>query len=337
MAKSGLKRAIPFLVSVLLQGCIPPPPAVVDDIDNLKREVESQRQTLKATAEGLAKKQEDIRARIEDLTKERGQIQQDIASIKKEVELQGKERASTASSIEQIKVEMGKLEGRFEEGRFEAQKAREALENLQSRTPDRKEVTTRFTEVQTTLEGLEKRITLETERARATEERITSLERQIAGDSERIKGLEERFTLLEKEGETKGVVKEETPPPNPEALYNEGLQLIRDKKDYDPGIKALRRFIELFPDHDLADNAQYWIGEGYYAQRDYERAILEFNEVMKRYPRGDKTPSATLKQALAFYELGKRSEARVLLERVKERYPATEEATIARKKLEEMR
>jgi tetratricopeptide (TPR) repeat protein len=49
------------------------------------------------------------------------------------------------------------------------------------------------------------------------------------------------------------------------------------------------------PDSEYAGNAQYWIGECYYTQRDYARALEAFNKVIERYPKGQKVPDALLK------------------------------------------
>ena len=74
----------------------------------------------------------------------------------------------------------------------------------------------------------------------------------------------------------------------------------------------------------------------YYAQKDYERAVLEFNEVVKKYPKGKKVPAALLKQGMAFYELGNKKEARLVLEKVMDKYPKTEEANTAKKVLKKI-
>ena len=55
---------------------------------------------------------------------------------------------------------------------------------------------------------------------------------------------------------------------------------------------------------DLADNAQYWIGEAYYSSGDYNRAIIELNEVLLKYPQGDQVPGALLALATAFANSG---------------------------------
>ncbi|MGH7896873.1 MAG: tetratricopeptide repeat protein, partial [Candidatus Binatia bacterium] len=84
--------------------------------------------------------------------------------------------------------------------------------------------------------------------------------------------------------------------------FRDATDLLR-RGDNPGAIQKLREFLRKSPKSDLADDAQYWIGEAYYATRDYNRAILEFNEVLLRYPKGDKVPAALLRQAFAFAEL----------------------------------
>ena len=244
------------------------------------------------------------------------------------------------------------LRGRFEESKFEAQKAKEAMESLQAKTADKKDVSDKFVRLESSIAALEKQMNLNIERVKGINDKIALLEKGMQEQKEAIldavkKGVkEEAKTDLKETGvkeeakaELKEEKKEEPPPsepPKPEVLYSQGFQQIKEK-DYSSAIGNFRKFINLFPEHDLADNAQYWIGEAYYAQKEYERAVLEFNEVIKKYPKGDKTAAAMVKQGMAFYELGNKTEARLLLERVKSRYPDTEEASIAKKKLDEIK
>ncbi len=126
------------------------------------------------------------------------------------------------------------------------------------------------------------------------------------------------------------------PPPvpeNPEALYEQGLDLIQKKGDYPRGEEVLQDFLKRFPQHELAANAMYWIGEGYYGEKKYENAILQFQDVIQKYPEHSKAPAAMLKQGLAFQALGDLKNAKVILKKVIESYPKTEEATKARDRL----
>jgi tol-pal system protein YbgF len=108
-------------------------------------------------------------------------------------------------------------------------------------------------------------------------------------------------------------------------------------KDHDGAITALRAFLEAYPRHDLADNAQYWLGEVYYDAKDWARAVVEFRATARDYPRGNKVPDALLKMGFCFAALGQTAKARAALEQVIESYPRTQPAELAAKKLEELK
>ncbi len=118
-----------------------------------------------------------------------------------------------------------------------------------------------------------------------------------------------------------------------DADYREAFQLVR-RGECKEAIPRFREFLRRNPKSPYADNAQYWIGECYYAQRDYNRAILEFNEVLLKYPKGEKVPAALLRQAYAFGELGDKVDARLILQKLVSEYPNSEEAARGREKLQ---
>ncbi|HSD11064.1 MAG TPA: tol-pal system protein YbgF [Candidatus Binatia bacterium] len=124
-------------------------------------------------------------------------------------------------------------------------------------------------------------------------------------------------------------------PPSAPAEYRDGIELLRSG-DNGGAIQKLREFLRKSPKADLADDAQYWIGEAYYANRDYNRAILEFNEVLLRYPKGDKVPAALLHQAMAFAELGDKVDARLVLQKLVSEHGDSPEAEKGRQKLAEL-
>ena len=106
--------------------------------------------------------------------------------------------------------------------------------------------------------------------------------------------------------------------------------------DHAGGAVALRAFLARYPRHDFADNAQYWLGEAYYAQQDYPNALAEFRAVIERYPRGNKVPDALLKVGYCHLALGQTEKSRAVLEQVVNRYPKTEPAATAAKRLESL-
>ena len=92
------------------------------------------------------------------------------------------------------------------------------------------------------------------------------------------------------------------------------------KKKYENAIKLLwaSKFeeaeVELvdlkkFNPEDLMPNIQYWLGEVHYAQKKFEKAILEFGEGLQKYPDSIKGPDNMLKLGLSFANLKKKSEA----------------------------
>ncbi|MGE0868127.1 MAG: tol-pal system protein YbgF [Kofleriaceae bacterium] len=117
------------------------------------------------------------------------------------------------------------------------------------------------------------------------------------------------------------------------ADYRTAVELVKTGKHGD-AITALRAFLAKFPRHEYADNAQYWLGEAFYAQRDYGHALSEFRVVIETYPRGNKVPDALLKVGFCYGALGQPDKARAVLEQVVTLYPHTEPAALAAKRLE---
>lgn len=116
--------------------------------------------------------------------------------------------------------------------------------------------------------------------------------------------------------------------------YRQGLRAMQERQ-YDKAIQHFRAFQRKFPDSPMADDAQYWIGESYFLQRDYNRAILEFNDVLK-YRKGDKVPAALLRQAQAFLEIGDKTDARLIYQKLINDHPRSEEAQEARVQLQNL-
>jgi tol-pal system protein YbgF len=118
-----------------------------------------------------------------------------------------------------------------------------------------------------------------------------------------------------------------------DADYREALGLIRQGQ-CGAAIPKLRDFIRKNPKSGNADNAQYWIGSCYYSQRDYNRAIIELNEVLLKYPKADKVPPALLMLADAFADSGDKIDARLILQKLIADHGKSEEADKARQKLQ---
>ncbi|WP_321529966.1 tol-pal system protein YbgF [uncultured Desulfuromonas sp.] len=126
---------------------------------------------------------------------------------------------------------------------------------------------------------------------------------------------------------------EPAPQDKPEELYHQALQLVQQGSDFTKSRDLFRQFIQSYPQHDLAVNAMYWIGETLYGDKQYESAILQFQDVIQKYPNHPKMPAALMKQGLAFYALGDVRNAKIILQKVVDNYPQTPEADKAQERL----
>jgi tol-pal system protein YbgF len=118
--------------------------------------------------------------------------------------------------------------------------------------------------------------------------------------------------------------------------YKRALDLYRQGKATE-AIEQFRQFVRgAGAGSDLADDAQYWIGESYYHVQDFNRAIIELNEVLLKHAKGDRVPTALLALATAFADSGDKIDARLLLQKLVSDHPQSEETSIGRKKLEEL-
>jgi tol-pal system protein YbgF len=128
---------------------------------------------------------------------------------------------------------------------------------------------------------------------------------------------------------------EDTVLPNAPAEYRAAMDVYRQGQ-WGTAAEKFRQFVQKSPRSELADNAQYWIGECYYNQSDYNRAIIELNEVLLKYPQGDRVPGALLALATAFADSGDPIDARLIIQKLLSDHPDSQEAKIGRQKLEDL-
>ncbi len=121
-------------------------------------------------------------------------------------------------------------------------------------------------------------------------------------------------------------------PVSEEDLYESSMKKFRNG-DYDGARNGFEKLIATYPKSSRADNARFWIGECYYREKLYDKAIIEYRKVIDNYPSGNKVPGALLKQGFSCIEMGKTETARRLFNELIAGYPQTDEAKIARKKL----
>jgi tol-pal system protein YbgF len=125
------------------------------------------------------------------------------------------------------------------------------------------------------------------------------------------------------------------PPPSADTLYSNGLRDITSGK-YDLARSEFEDYLKYYSDTDLASNAQFYLGEIAYSQRQYSQSVSEYDKVLTNYPKSFKLAPARLKKGMALIELGQKSQGIKELREVVKRYPGTEEERRARAKLKEL-
>lgn len=122
------------------------------------------------------------------------------------------------------------------------------------------------------------------------------------------------------EGE-EGAASEGSPVSASEAIYQGGMS------DYLRGNLELARnqfrdYLDLYPQHSRAAEAQYFIGQTYYADGDYEEAAKNFDLVLEKYPAGELVMAdAHYKKGMALKNLNRGDAAAKEFQAVLKRFP----------------
>jgi tol-pal system protein YbgF len=149
--------------------------------------------------------------------------------------------------------------------------------------------------------------------------------------------LDKRLTALSAPGgaAAPGAPPNAAPASGDQATYSQALDLLKSGK-YTDAIATLRQFQTNYPRSNLADNAQYWLGEAYYVSRDYQNAATAFRAVIDQWPMSRKAPDAMLKLGYSQYELKQYAAARATLADVGTRFPGSDAAKLAAERLHSM-
>ncbi|MCG7974429.1 MAG: tol-pal system protein YbgF [Candidatus Thiodiazotropha taylori] len=125
-------------------------------------------------------------------------------------------------------------------------------------------------------------------------------------------------------------------PPDPqqeEMVYQEAFNLLKQGR-YPESITAFSAFLKDYSGGTYEDNAQYWLAEASYVNRDFDTALAEFTKVRERYTQSPKVPGAMLKMGYIHYEKKQWDEAKKILRELQLNYPATTEARLAEKRIQ---
>ncbi|HVJ34181.1 MAG TPA: tol-pal system protein YbgF [Terriglobia bacterium] len=110
------------------------------------------------------------------------------------------------------------------------------------------------------------------------------------------------------------------PGDTPKDQYEYAVGLLQ-KGSYPEAEVALKTFLKDHSSDPLAGNAQYWLGETYYARQDYKNAAVAFAEGYQKYPNSPKVVDNLLKLGMALGQSGQKDNACVALKQLDKKFP----------------
>jgi tol-pal system protein YbgF len=296
---------IGFSAVVLLCGC-----ALQDDVYTLDHrlsalerrnlDLEKQNRDLEKQNRNLLLAKENISSRVEGIDQTRRDEEMALRT----------QYAQMAAQVQALREESQKLSGRLEEMEY---LLKQKLKNFEENQLKNRQ---RMDRLATDTAAIQKRI--------ASVDQYLNLEGGQAGKAKSAAVA----------AAAAGAAAAATPASD-QGLYS-GAKRAFDDGQLEAARKGFRQLIATYPKSPHADNAQFWIGETYYREKWYEKAILEYQKVIEKYPSGNKVPAALLKQGLSFINIGETNNARLVLKELVAKHPSTNEATIAKDKLKSL-
>jgi tol-pal system protein YbgF len=126
-----------------------------------------------------------------------------------------------------------------------------------------------------------------------------------------------------------------TPEADEQGLYNKAMEQLR-ARNYPAAVDGFRSLAAAYPNGQMADNTQYWLGEAYYVTAEYDHAAAAFQRVLSVWPNSRKAPDAMLKLGYTQIEQNKVAAGRATLQQVVARFPDSDAAKLASERLSKL-
>jgi tol-pal system protein YbgF len=243
----------------------------------------------------------EMELRDAELSRRREELKSDVESRNQELRTQS---AGLRALLEQMNEEIRILGGRLEELEHSLKQQQHAVEESENKRQEKLDRLAQLTD--------------------QNSDKILQLEHYLNLES----------TKKPAAAITPGVSAEK--PLSEDEVYRSAKQAF-DQGNFEAARMGFQEFIKRYPSSKNADNAQFWIGEIYYSEKWYEKAILEYQNVIEKYPTGNKVPAALLKQGLAFANIGDKPNAKLILEELRRKYPDSNEANVAAEQLKALK
>jgi tol-pal system protein YbgF len=295
----------------------------------LQRNVYSLNTDIRGQLDELKKRTAEMKREITDLN---GEVKSKVGFLEKEMETSSqpmrRNQADLGARIDKLQMDVQSLMGRFEEGKYFAEKNFQETKTLrESHQTKIEELDKRIADIKKSMEGTEKKPEgVEKEKSAETEETPEKPSSETPAKPEASK-TQAPAKSPEKPMKTAALT--------PDDAYKKAYDLY-NKGNMAAAREEFKRFLQSYPKSKYSENAHFWLGECYFSEKKYDEAILEFDEVLKQFPKGNKVPDALFRQGMAFLEMKDAMNAKLIFKEVIKRYPKSDQANRARKKLKEL-
>jgi TolA-binding protein len=111
-------------------------------------------------------------------------------------------------------------------------------------------------------------------------------------------------------------------------IYRQGLDAMKAGK-YPLAVTNFTKLQHSYPKSALSEPAEYFAANALYETGEFDKAILQLNDLVMRFPKGKYAGAALLREAQAFLKLNDRIDARLTLQKLVADHGGTPQATAA--------
>lgn len=176
-----------------------------------------------------------------------------------------------------------------------------------------------------TLAGVNNHLAKISEQVSINNQQISQLSQQINAVKQSLQEYQRK--LQERDGlEIKSVAND------PEMAFAVAYLKYRNG-EYTTAVNLFREYLKSSGQNEKSDDAAFWIAESLASQGKLAEALNEYDDILVKYPKGDKAATAQFKKGVALLRLEKRQEGVETLKALISLYPNSQEAESAKSEL----
>uniref|UniRef100_Q3APB3 TPR repeat n=1 Tax=Chlorobium chlorochromatii (strain CaD3) TaxID=340177 RepID=Q3APB3_CHLCH len=253
-------------------------------------------------------------------------LKSEASNLKNEAQAIKSQTAVSYADMQQVRNDIARLNGSLEEVSHRITEQTNKNNNVFKR------LGTEDSLLVHQLSGLETKAAVLEKKLATLDSRLLALEGIVGTGTEALRKDSVATTSI-KPAVASTLAVEPTPATvNDASMFQEGVTLF-GKKNYGAARQTFMALIKRFPTSLLVGDAQFYIADSFFSEKRYEQAIVEYQEVIAKYPKNSKRPAALYRQARSFELIGDVANAKTRYKDVVNVYPTSPEAALAKKKL----